>query len=93
MSDLREDYDSPWKEAIEQYFDFGKRMYVYHYRLFDKYEWQIVSLAVLGDERANWRPTSYDYSLWDCEMLFKFPIVKLLDYEGKWEILDRSNNP
>jgi hypothetical protein len=31
--------------------DFLKRMYVYHYRLFDRYDRPIVSLAVLGDLR------------------------------------------
>ena len=29
--------------------DFAKRMYVYNYRLFDRYDRPVVSLAVLGD--------------------------------------------
>ncbi|MCG8353364.1 MAG: hypothetical protein MI924_36830 [Chloroflexales bacterium] len=32
---------------------FAERMFVYHYRLFDRYHHPIVSLAVLGDERAT----------------------------------------
>ena len=163
MGDLRADYDNPWKEAIERYFeefmlllfpkihkhidwmkaptfldkelqqvvrdaetgerrvdklvrvwrkdghetwilihievqsqyelDFGKRMYIYHYRLFDRYERQIVNLGVLADMQTGWRPSSYDYSLWGCEMNFRFPIVKLLDYEEKWEDLEANENP
>lgn len=30
---------------------FARRMFVYHYRIFDRYEKQVVSLAVLADER------------------------------------------
>jgi len=36
--------------------DFAKRMYVYNYRLFDRYDRPVVSLAVLGDASPAWRP-------------------------------------
>jgi hypothetical protein len=35
--------------------DFSKRIFVYYYRLLDKYDRPIVSLAILGDERSSWR--------------------------------------
>lgn len=73
--------------------DFAKRMYIYNYRLFDRYERQIVSLAVLGDEQRTWRPHCYQYSLWGCQVSLQFPIVKLLDYELQWENLETNNNP
>ncbi len=60
--------------------DFAERMFVYHYRLFDRYKHRVVSLAVLGDERATWRPEAFGYDLWGCELHFRFPIVKLFDY-------------
>lgn len=133
MSDQQTDYDSPWKEALEQYFDdfvalffpqahagidwarghefldkelqqvardaalgrrladklvkvwrkngseawvlvhvevqaweeaeFAERMYIYNYRLFDRYHRQVVSMAVLGDERPGWRPAQFGYEL------------------------------
>ncbi|OGO41243.1 MAG: hypothetical protein A2Z04_09680 [Chloroflexi bacterium RBG_16_57_9] len=163
MSEPRVDYDSPWKEALDHYFqeflafffphayieidwtagyefldkelqevvrdaelgrrlvdklvqvyrrsgdqtwvlvhvemqgqedpDFAKRMYTYNYRLFDRYDRWVVSLAVLGDEQANWRPAGYGYELWDCQVSIKFPAVKLLDYEARWEELEGSRNP
>ncbi len=34
----------------------AKRIYQYHYRIFDRYDQQVVSLAVLGDTQASWRP-------------------------------------
>jgi len=73
--------------------DFAKRMYQYNYRAFDLYEQQVISLAVLGDKQATWRPGHYGYTLGDCEVKLKFPIVKLLDYKAKWQDLEQSTNP
>ncbi|NER23331.1 MAG: transposase [Symploca sp. SIO1B1] len=73
--------------------EFAKRMYQYNYRAFDLYEQQVISLAVLGDKQATWRPGHYGYALGDCEVKLKFPIVKLLDYQAKWQDLEQSTNP
>ncbi len=68
-------------------------MYIYNYRAFDLYEKPVVSLAVLGDERKNWRPSAYGYALGGCEVSLKFPIAKLVDYEAQWQDLEASTNP
>ncbi|MBD2776400.1 transposase [Iningainema tapete] len=73
--------------------EFAKRMYIYNYRAFDLYEKPVISLAILGDERSNWRPSSYGYTLGGCEVSLKYPIVKLLDYESQWQDLEASTNP
>lgn len=70
---------------------FAKRMFIYHYRIYDRYDREVVSLAVLGDEQPNWRPQEYGYGRWGCEMRLRFPIIKLLDYT--WETLEVSDNP
>ena len=72
---------------------FAQRMYVYNYRIFDRYKRSVASLAVLGDERSRWRPNQFGYSLWGCEVGFKFPVVKLLDYQQQWSTLEVSQNP
>jgi hypothetical protein len=72
---------------------FGKRMFVYNYRIRDCYDEKIVSLAVLGDDRKNWRPKPFEDSLWGCKVTFEFPIVKLSDYESCWIDLENSRNP
>src|SRR5262249_21938158 len=36
--------------------NFAERMYVYNYRIYDHFHRPVVSLAVLGDDRAEWRP-------------------------------------
>jgi hypothetical protein len=72
---------------------FSKRMYTYNYRIYDKYDRIVASFAVLGDENPNWKPSSFGYELWGCEIGFKFPSVKLADYRDKWTELDISDNP
>jgi hypothetical protein len=72
---------------------FSQRMFVYYYRLRDKYNQKIVSLAILGDERETWRPQPLHEELWGCEVMFRFPIVKLLDYAPRWAELEASRNP
>jgi len=73
--------------------EFAERMYVYNYRLFDRYRRRVASLAVLGDERAGWRPERFGYELWGCRVDLTFPAVKLLDYRERWPALEASDNP
>ncbi len=74
--------------------DFPVRMFVYHYRIFDKYNGrEVVSFAVLGDDNPDWRPQSYSYQRWGTEVGFRFPVVKLLDYAARRAELEASDNP
>jgi hypothetical protein len=72
---------------------FSKRMYVYSYRLSDRYDIPVASLAILGDERSSWRPDRYQSQLWGCAVDFRFPVVKLVDYRRNWHALEESRNP
>jgi hypothetical protein len=56
-------------------------MFRYHARLFDAYRRQIVSFAILGDDRPRWRPTAFGYARWGCTLNLTFPIAKLLDHD------------
>jgi hypothetical protein len=73
--------------------DFADRMYRYHYRLYDRYQRQVASLAVLTDTRENWRPPPFRRGLWSCRLLFEYPMVKLLDFQGREAELKASDNP
>jgi hypothetical protein len=68
-------------------------MFVYNYRLRDRYNHPVVSLAVLTDERQSWRPEEFRSEIWGCEIRFRFPVVKLLDYGQQWQTLEDSLNP
>ncbi|MCF8076180.1 MAG: hypothetical protein K9K63_03905 [Desulfotignum sp.] len=72
--------------------DFLRRMYIYNYRIFDKSERPVTSLAILADEISSWRPNGYTSEQWGCEIHFKFPMVKLIDYADKIDdLLDHTN--
>ncbi len=73
--------------------DFAERMYVYNYRVFDRYRRKVASFALLADDRANWRPNHYGYDLWGSCSSLAFPTVKLLDYEPRWQELTQAHNP
>lgn len=73
--------------------EFPLRMYVYHYRIFDRYNKPVASLAVLADDDPNWRPREFRESLFECESILRYPTAKLLDFTGKDEELEASENP
>ncbi len=72
---------------------FAERIYVYNYRIFDKYRRRVASFIVLGDENTNWRPSEFGYEIFGCQINFSFPVVKLLDLGQDWEALVNNRNP
>lgn len=70
-----------------------ERMFVYHYRLFDRYQAPIASLVVLADPVPDWRPDRFGYELFGCEVGIRFPMAKLADYAERLEDLLADSNP
>ncbi len=60
--------------------NFAQRMYTYNYRIFDKFQRNVVSLALLTDKDRAYRPRRFAFELWDFALNFKFPLVKIIDY-------------
>ena len=51
-----------------------------------------MSLAILGDDRPEWRPDEYVRGRFRCEEIFRFRTVKLLDWKGReQELLDNPS--
>ncbi len=73
--------------------DFARRMFDYNLAAWQLYGESVVSLAVLCDDRADWRPNTFTYGHWDCKMELSFRVAKLLDYANKVEELEASTNP
>lgn len=72
---------------------FEERMYIYNYRIFDRYRQPVISLAVLTDVSAKYRPSHYEVKMFGFEHSFRFPTVKLMDYNKKWAALEANPNP
>lgn len=73
--------------------DFPERMFVYYYRLFDRYRLPWVSLVVLADDQPQWRPDHYARELWGCKLELCFPVIKLLDFQERLAEPEADPNP
>ncbi len=73
--------------------EFPERMYVYNYRIFDKFRRTVISLALLTDENPNFRPEAFHVSRWGFELLCRYPLIKLIDYCTREDELAISANP
>ncbi len=71
----------------------AKRIYIYNYRIFDRYDCEVVSLVLLTGGGKSRQPQSYEVKRWGCELTFRFPVVRLVDYEDRWPELEASRNP
>ncbi|MCP4698149.1 MAG: hypothetical protein GY862_15045 [Gammaproteobacteria bacterium] len=77
---------------VQDQFDseFPERMFVCHYRIFDRYKQRIISLAVLGNKNKEWHPSRYSHAFGGCRLKFDFPVVKLMDYLARWDELEQD---
>jgi len=73
--------------------EFETRIFVYNYRIYNKYGKEVVTLVILTDEDKKYRPDKYHFKLHNFEVYVKYPLVKLIDYAGEEEELKRSKNP
>lgn len=72
---------------------FAERMFQYFYRIRDNYNKPVISLAVLTDTQASFRPNSFYYELAGCSVQFNFATVKLLDWRERMDELLHHQNP
>ena len=73
--------------------EFAKRMFVYNYRLFDRYDKPIASMAILADDSPDWKPDHFSFEALGCRHTLEFPIAKLSDYGADMEGLLSNQNP
>jgi predicted transposase/invertase (TIGR01784 family) len=71
--------------------NFAKRMFTYRYRILDKYDKPVTSLAILTDKYKSYKPNVYRYEFMGNELYYKFNIYKVLDANEKE--LKQSDNP
>jgi hypothetical protein len=71
--------------------NFELRLFRYNTRLRERYNRRVVTLAILADADAGWRPTRYEDGLLGCSTRFDFPICKLLDFRK--EELEQNASP
>jgi hypothetical protein len=72
---------------------FTERMFIYFYRLFDRFHLPIISMALLTDGDPNWKPSAFHQSTGPMQLRMDFPVTKLLDFQAQVATLEASDNP
>jgi hypothetical protein len=73
--------------------DLAERMFIYNYRIFDRYKKEVVSAVILTDDDPAYRPQRYVVNRWGFRQEMHFPIVKLLDFRDRRAALADCPNP
>ena len=73
--------------------EFAERIFVYNYRIYDRYHRPVASMAVLADDTPSWKPQEFSYEVLGCNHSLQFPVAKLLDYADRVESLENDPNP
>ena len=60
--------------------DFAKRMFQYFYRIYDKYDKEIVALAVMTSPHSSTIPTEFRYNYFGTKLHYAYTTSKLVDY-------------
>lgn len=71
--------------------DFSKRMFRYYYRLFDKFDQDIVAIALLTDGSKQFRPNAFQQGSYGTNLSYEFNMYKFMDF--KESVLLEINNP
>ncbi len=71
--------------------DFPKRMFQYYYRILDRYDQDLYTLAIYTDASPKFRPDRYYSQFFGTELTYKYNIYKILDQDEKELLI--SKNP
>ncbi len=71
--------------------EFSRRMFVYFYRILDRYRKEIAAIAIFADNNKNFKPSSFRYEFFDTKLVYKYRTYKIL--ESSSEELMNSSNP
>jgi hypothetical protein len=70
---------------------FAKRMFRYFYRIYDKYDRKILTIAILTDSSKNYHPSGFIYNFYDTHLNYSYRTYKVI--EQSEEELSKNENP
>jgi len=73
--------------------DLPERIYLYNSVVYLHYRKPVASMAILGDDRPNWKPQQFVSTILESRISLSYKVVKLLDYQNQYSELERSTNP
>jgi hypothetical protein len=71
--------------------EFSRRMFIYFYRIYDKFSRDILSIAVFSDPSEGFKPDRFNYEFFGCELTFRYRTYKILEQDDSE--LEASDNP
>lgn len=72
---------------------FAERIFIYHYRIYDRHHCAVTSLAVTADSGHRLPPNRFGYDVFGCSWWLEFPVTSLASYAGNLDQLLRDANP
>jgi len=78
---------------VQGYYDktFPRRMFTYWYRILDRYDKTVASLAVFTDNDRNYQPDKYEYECLGTSTIFRYKTYKIKGQD--MAVLEDSDNP
>ncbi|MGK5091679.1 hypothetical protein WDW89_06635 [Deltaproteobacteria bacterium TL4] len=70
--------------------NFSERMFVYYYRVYDRFKQKLVAFALFTDPSPNYKPERYDYEFYGTKLEYSYRHYKVLEQEES-ELLNQSN--
>lgn len=71
--------------------DFAKRMFTYFYRILDKYDKPVTSIAIFTGNNRNQMPDKYEYRFMGVINTFYYNVYKIIDQDA--DELNGNSNP
>jgi predicted transposase/invertase (TIGR01784 family) len=71
--------------------NFAERMFVYFYRIRDRYQKDVTALAILTDSNPNYQPNAYVYQFHKTKNIYEFDTFKI--FNKTEQELNLPNNP
>jgi hypothetical protein len=70
---------------------FAERMFEYYYRIRDKWKVPVCAFVLYTNQETNFQPLAYTESFDDTEVIYRFPVFKLIEKQEK--DLELKGNP
>ena len=70
---------------------FSERMFIYFYRIYDKFKRDILSIAVFADPFKRYKPDRFNYRFYTTKLEFQYQVYKVIEQDD--EELKKSDNP
>ncbi|MFQ6043817.1 MAG: hypothetical protein ACE5PV_23430, partial [Candidatus Poribacteria bacterium] len=71
--------------------EFSERMFIYFYRIYDKFKRDILSIAVFADPFRRYKPNRFSYQFYTTKLEFQYQTYKVIEQDD--EELSKGDNP